>query len=405
MKNPFTVLIVDHSSDIGGAELSMEMLVTSMPKDKVTYAVVLPDAGPLVVRLREKGATVLLHRIESWRWWVESFDRALKFFITIPLQIVSLLQWVAFLRKTSPDIVHFNINRLVEPVIAARFLRIPSVMHFRDIPSRITPRFVAGKKNFYRLMNLADWWIANSGATANDIWPHARRPLSTIPNALDLSLYGNSDMRPSHGNRPTVAMIALLVPWKNHRAYLEVAQLVHSRVPDCLFLVAGSGEAEYERSLRNMAQSLGIEKAVRFLGHVEDIPALLASVDILVHMTDREPFGRVFLEAMAASRPVVAINNGGAREIVVDGGTGILTEEGKIEHMADAIVSLLTDKDLRRKMGQAGRKRVEEYYSAKSHVDSVFEVYENVIQNRNRTQCQPNLIQYNKIRKDTPQKL
>ena len=73
---------------------------------------------------------------------------------------------------------------------------------------------------------------------------------------------------------------------------------------------------------------------MKFMGHVHNVPALLHNLDVLVHTTDREPFGRVFIEAMAARKPIVAFNSGGAAEIVVDGETGFLVPPGDVEAMA-----------------------------------------------------------------------
>ena len=148
------ILMIDHSSAIGGAELSLEALVTGMDAGLCRYTVALPGPGPLAEQLRSGGVTVVFLPVESWRWWVDSWPHAGKFIPTLPWQAVSLSRWLRFLRQLQPDIIHFNINRLVEPVVAARILGIPSVVHFRDIPSR---------------MSLADRWIANSHATECDI--------------------------------------------------------------------------------------------------------------------------------------------------------------------------------------------------------------------------------------------
>ena len=213
------VLIVDHASGLGGAEFSLEALVTSMPSSRCHYTVALPAPGPLVDRLCSRGVAVELVPMEGWRWWVDRPIHVLKFVLTLPFQLLSLLRWLRFLRSRHPDIIHFNINRLVEPVLAARLLRIPSVMHFRDIPSRVNSRFILGQRGFYSLMRFADAWVANSQATWRDIQPYARCPVQVIPNAIDLEsfdceakddLVGEAWMNTPH----ILAMVALLVPWK-----------------------------------------------------------------------------------------------------------------------------------------------------------------------------------------------
>lgn len=380
---PVNILIVDHASIVGGTEMSLEALVTSAPHTLCHYTVAMPGFGPIVARLRKQGVSVELLRMEGWRWWVEDLRQHLKFVLTLPLQAISVMRWMRLIRRVKPDLIHFNINRLVEPVIAAWLLRIPSVMHYRDIPSRMSHRFVLGWSGFYALMNLADHWIANSKATERDIRPYARCPITTIPNGIDLEQFdqaARSDAADFSWNGYfVVAMIALLVPWKNHAGYLQLASQVCKRRSDVCFIVVGDGDSTYVSQLKQMACELGIEQKVNFLGQVGNVPALLKQVDMLVHSMPYESFGRVFVEAMAARKPVVAFNSGGAAEIVVNGETGILVPSDDIDAMADAVCRLLDNPESRKRMGEAGRRRVETSYTLQRHVGMVLDLYDRIL--------------------------
>lgn len=379
------ILMVDHVSDLGGAELSMDALVTCMPTSQYHYTVTLPGDGPMVERLRSRGLAVKTLPLESWRWWVQTRTELLKFILTLPLQFVSLLRWVRLLRTVKPDLVHFNINRLVEPILAARLLRIPSVMHFRDLPSCMKLRFVLGRRGFYAIMNLATYWIANSTATKHDIQSHAKRSVRKIPNGIDLTAFdqkansGECEYAKASLESFTVAMVSLLVPMKNHAAYLSLAKNLLSKRNDVVFLVAGCGELKYSSELQRLACDLGIGEKVKFLGHVNNVPALLRDVDLLVHTSDYESFGRVFIEAMAARKPVVAFDCGGAAEIVVNEETGVLVPPGKLGEMAKAVGRLLDDPLLRQRMGEAGRSRVEQHFTLEKHCREVAEVYDQLL--------------------------
>jgi glycosyltransferase involved in cell wall biosynthesis len=386
VKSPLHILIVDHVSTLGGAEFSLEGLVTSMPQDKYKYSVALPSPGPLVDRLYNKSIKVDLMPVESWRWWIKTKGRILKFWLLLPLQLVSLGRWISYLRKQKPDIVHANINRLVEPVIASRLLGIPTVMHFRDIPSRMSYRFVLGKKGFYWLMNSARYWIANSLSTYDDIHLFSRRPVVIIPNAIDLVHFDKMSFldTPTPGNHCLkVAMIAGLVPLKNHPAYIKLAKMICDKRDDVEFLIAGVGQQAYTSELKQLADNLHLNGRVKFLGFIENIPALLRTVAMLVHTTESESFGRVFIEAMAARCPVVAYDSGGAKEIVVNGETGILVPLGDLEAMAQAICQLLDHPTTRQQMGEAGRKRVEKNYTLDKHCQAVSMVYDQLLASLN----------------------
>jgi glycosyltransferase involved in cell wall biosynthesis len=106
------------------------------------------------------------------------------------------------------------------------------------------------------------------------------------------------------------------------------------------------------------ARALGIETRVRFLGVRRDVPALLAAADLLVHPSLEEGFCNALLEAMAASRPVVATDVGGNREAVIDGETGLLVPPSDAARLAAAILTVLQQPDRGAAWGRAGRRRV-----------------------------------------------
>ena len=327
-------------------------------------------------------------RLESWRWWVRTPKQVLKYFLTLPLQFISLIRWVFYLNTIKPDIVHFNINRLVEPVFAARILRIPSMMHFRDIPSRIDSSFILGMSGFYKIMKLASAWIANSEATYNDVKDKGKNNIFEIPNGIDLEQFdrmiGNrKNVNSGENSIITIAMVALLVPWKNHKGLLKLVSIITKRFKKIQFILAGDGNQDYRQRLIEMTRELGIGNYVKFIGYQDNIPALLNSIDILVHTTEKEPFGRVFIEAMAARKPVIAFDSGGASEIVVNGETGILVSNCEIDAMESAILSLINDPDKRKYMGEAGRKRVEENYPIEKHCEDVADVYQDLLNSSN----------------------
>lgn len=391
MSSKVRALIVDHVSDIGGAELSLEGLISGIDPAICQYVVALPGSGPLVERLRGQGFVVDLVRHEGWRWWVESPLHSAKFAITAPLQIASLMRWKAYLNQVKPDIIHFNINRLVEPVIAAAWLKIPSVMHFRDIPAKMLHRFVAGRSAFYGVMNLTNCWIANSHATCADIQPYARQPVRVIHNGIDLRRFDQllaEQTEISHCPLPSggyhVAMIGGLVPWKRQEDFVKVAMDMLQIRDDVNFYLVGSDRVGYGATLRDLVERMGMQQHVFFIGELRNIPALLARLDLVVHTMPHESFGRVFVEAMAARKPVVAFASGGANEIVVDGGTGVLVPSGDLAAMARSICALLDDPERRRRLGAAGRDRVESLFTLDRHCRAVFDLYSELLKGANQ---------------------
>ena len=113
-----------------------------------------------------------------------------------------------------------------------------------------------------------------------------------------------------------------------------------------------------------------------FLGRREDVPQLMAAADIFAMPSLEEPFGLVYLEAMAMERPVVGLDSGGTPEVVEDGRTGLLASPGDTAGLAARLVELVRDPARRRAMGQYGRQQVDERFTIDRMGSDVGRVYE-----------------------------
>ena len=175
---------------------------------------------------------------------------------------------------------------------------------------------------------------------------------------------------------PIVGNVAALVPHKGQRHLIEAARLVLPQVPDARFVIAGEGELR--PALERQIKDHHLEKHVLLAGFRPDVLALHKAFDIFAMSSVTEGLGTSLLDAMAAAKPIVATATGGIPEVVVDGQTGLLVPPRDHAAMADAIVTLLKDDDLRRRMGQAGRKRACSQFSAERMVQDTLRVYQRV---------------------------
>lgn len=176
-----------------------------------------------------------------------------------------------------------------------------------------------------------------------------------------------------HG-APIVGNIAALVPHKGQRYLVEAAALVVGRMPDVRFLIVGDGELR--DPLEQEVRREQLERHVIFTGFRPDVLSLLKGFDVFVLSSVTEGLGTSLLDAMAASRAVVATRTGGIPEVVVDGETGLLVPPRDARALAEAIIRLLGDEPLRRAFGAAGRERVERLFSADRMVAGTLAVYE-----------------------------
>jgi len=138
------------------------------------------------------------------------------------------------------------------------------------------------------------------------------------------------------------------------------------------------GPKDYREKLDKLAGRLGIKEKVIFTGFREDLPQVMAAMDIIVVPSAAEPFGRVIVEAMACGRPVIATNSGGAPEIVSEE-CGFLVEPEDPGGLKEKIICLLKGGNRFQQIKIAARKRAVDYFSIEKHVFEVENLYRQIL--------------------------
>ncbi|WP_377272015.1 glycosyltransferase family 4 protein [Peterkaempfera sp. SMS 1(5)a] len=180
---------------------------------------------------------------------------------------------------------------------------------------------------------------------------------------------GGAEVRRRLGlaDRPVVVCVSRLVPRKGQDTLIRAMPEVLAEVPDAVLLIVGGGP--YRADLERLVDSVGVRDSVRFTGSVpwEELPAHYGAGDVFAMPCrtrrgglDVEGLGIVYLEASATGLPVVAGDSGGAPDAVLEGETGYVVPGGRTQPLADRIVGLLLDEALRRRMGERGRRWVED---------------------------------------------
>jgi glycosyltransferase involved in cell wall biosynthesis len=182
-----------------------------------------------------------------------------------------------------------------------------------------------------------------------------------IPELIDLDAWRSLFLANATAPDPrkfTVFSICRFYPRKRLDVLLQAAALLRERIPELEIRIAGNGP-EWKR-LEQICSELGLERTVRWLGNVSmnELAAEYGRADIFSLPSVQEGFGIVFLEAMAAGKPIVAARAAAIPEVVRN---GLLVEPGNAEALADAILRLNRDPDLRARLGKAGSQDVEEF--------------------------------------------
>lgn len=181
--------------------------------------------------------------------------------------------------------------------------------------------------------------------------------------------------------RRLVTIVANLQhPVKDHPTFLRAAARVRASVPDAAFVIAGEGKLM--AGLRELAAQLEIESDIFFIGRCEKVAELLSVSHVCALSSTAEGFSNAILEYMAAARPVVVTDVGGAREAVVEGQTGYIVPAGDDQRMAERIIDLLRDPQRAQAMGERGRLLVEEKFSCERHLASSLDLYFEILGSR-----------------------
>lgn len=197
----------------------------------------------------------------------------------------------------------------------------------------------------------------------------ADRQTTVVPNAIDLSRFARLSLDDIQQTRldaldgapgPLLVGVGRVVTQKGFAVLVRAAAAVHERYPGLRVAIAGR-EADGAREVRGEIERLGLNGVVRLLGQRGDIAQLLAGADVYVSPSLSEGAPVTHLEAMAAGAPVVATSVGGVPEIISDGANGLLVPAGQHQPLADALIRLLGDDDLARRLSERGRETVREF--------------------------------------------
>ena len=382
------------NSSTGGAALSTLGLIDSFRRQGIACCVVCHSTGACAddeaIREATDGAAVFTP-LYWWNWKIRAplWKRPLS-----EVRQIMRTGWgrrsaalvTEFARKHGAELIHTNTIVTPEGARAAGQLGLPHVWHLREMLGPGQPfRLPYEGPAFGRYMAThCSKLIANSNICARQVegWISPDL-LEVIPNGIDISRF-HPRSEPAAKDRVVVAMVGNLTSrWKKHGLLVDAATRVDRSLPiewriygvDPSHGGTRPGDA-YIDALHAKLRTAGIADRFTWPGFVRDPAEIMSQIDVLAHSSDNESFGRVLVEAMAAGLPVVGVRGGGAKEIVLDGTTGLLAEPDSADGLARCIEQLVRDPERRATMGTAGRRRAEELYSLEAYAGGVLRVYE-----------------------------
>jgi glycosyltransferase involved in cell wall biosynthesis len=295
----------------------------------------------------------------------------------------------AILKRHPADILHLYFTGFLSPYPWVARLRGVAKVFFTDQGSHpegyVAARRPAWKRLAARALNLplnhviciSDYNV--ECMLRRDLIDASR--VTRIYNSVDLAaVHGDgAAFRLRHGvpaGAPVVAQASWMIPEKGITDLIEAARIVLDRIPQAHFLLAGEGK--HRTQFMAMARDLGMEKSFTWTGLVHNpvVDGLYAAADVVCQVSRwEEAFGWVIAEAMAAARPVVATRVGGIPELVSDGGNGFLVAPRAPAEIAQRVIQLLEDSELRTRMGAAGRHDAEAKFDLTRNLDTLMHAY------------------------------
>jgi glycosyltransferase involved in cell wall biosynthesis len=239
------------------------------------------------------------------------------------------------------------------------------------------------------LLRRFDHVLAVSHATKNGLTSAGIPPtsISVLHNAIDTETWSPSRGHPGYQEGwgsvsyfPIIGYVGRITPEKDLHTWLRVAALVAQQFPHARFVLVGDGKDEVLlKELQHQVGALGIAKQVVFHGYQESPLNSYRTFDIFLLTSTTEGLSNSLLEAMAMGLPTVVTRVGGNEELVADGHTGYVLSAGDVHGLAQAIITLAQNEQLRRAMGQAGRERIEHAFSFIHRLQRIESLYEHLV--------------------------
>lgn len=214
-----------------------------------------------------------------------------------------------------------------------------------------------------------------------------REKFTTIYSGMDVEPFLAADdhrdaIRSRYGLREdhvVIGKIARLFHLKGHDDLIAAAEIVARQFPSVRFLLVGDGILR-DRLTAKIA-ALGLSENFVFAGLVTpaEVPRLIGGMDALVHTSFREGLARALPQALIAGRPVISYDVDGAREVTLTGQTGILVPPRDIRRLAQGLIELVGDAELRRRMGREGQRRFTDQFRHQTMTRKIRQLYEQIL--------------------------
>jgi glycosyltransferase involved in cell wall biosynthesis len=393
------ILYVQPGPGMGGSKISLYHMVKCASSSQKSFlalsAPVQTDYEGLIKPFVEK---IFYQEIPTWQkyhrqTWFEKLRAPFGNTYRIMSSIPAAIKLAKIIKAENIDLVHTNNSITLVGALAAWITNTPHVWHVREAfgSKRQYRPIVSDALTYWLMKHLSDVIICNSAYTAE---PFRERQIKhiIIQNGIDLTEFTVDDtqgasIRSQYAIKRDEIVIGMVgnlsTELKRHNIFLDMAQVLIKEHHQLKFIIFGGSsnldQTDYTRSLAQQVNNSGLSDKVIWAEFIEDTPAMMNSVDILVHPALTEGSGRVIMEAMAAGKPVVGMKSGGVQELIRDGENGFLIQPGNDQDLAVKVKLLLEDENLRQNIAANARIYAHSNFSNQANMRAIEDVYQNLV--------------------------
>ncbi len=388
------MLYVDTYPKFGGGQQSLFRLVTRLSPGRYRALVALPRSSPLPPLLKTAGVASVLVPFSGSNNTLPSLHRPLS--VARAVVSVARVVWVIgrLARREKVDLIHANsVVAGVHALPVAMMLRLPCVVHARDFNTapltnralrlmlryrRSAVLFVShALERFYHETSDSKHYTRRHLVIHNGVDPREFRPDAQARDLLLKELGIDSECF-------VVGAVGRIERWKGFDLLVEAFALVVKEHQEARLVLVGdvvfNRLKNVKTELLEKVRTLGLQDKVIFTGFRDDMSTIMAGIDLLAHSpVEPEAFGLILIEAMACGRPIVSVPLGGIPEVVHDGENGLLAQVGDPASIAGNICRIINDPVLARRMGEAGRRMVEERFNIAHRVHDIEQLYDRML--------------------------
>lgn len=378
------IVFITTSSNYLGANRSMYVLIQELKNLRYEIIVCCPSEGELCVELEKINVSYWVVPFVNWAfpkyinpaYWTFPFQKKKN-----SIAVLSICEKVR--ATTGVDAIYTNSSLTGIGAEVAQAMGLPHIWHIREFgEADYNLHFMEGRQRFYEYANRAKAIIAVSKAIEIEVLAPVIAPKYAIHNGIfsQSALQKIGIQRFESIEKFTYVVIGLLHPTKGQMQALQAFHQVYKKNKNTRLWIIGSGRRLYTLRLKAYIKLHGLQDAVQMIDYIAKPMETIAQAHVMLMASKSEGMGRVTLEGMACGLPVIGYDGGGTPELVQHGVDGYLYKSQ--EECVSYMYQLSQDKELCKKMGTAGRRKVEQEYTVEDFARKINTIFEKAILNK-----------------------